>query len=103
MIGLGYALIQKQMIEQSLRIVSINVTVGCVGRTMRTHKHIEQMKRNIDELVEGLKKQEDENARLKAAVKSQREKIDSLLKELEEERRKTITIGDGTISMCADM
>ena len=28
MIGLGYALIQNQMIEQILRIVSINVTVG---------------------------------------------------------------------------
>lgn len=68
-----------------------------------TNKDIEEMKRNIDELVEGLKKQEDENARLKVTVKSQREKIDSLLKELEEERGKTITIGDGTISMRADM
>ena len=68
-----------------------------------TNKDIEEMKRNIDELVEGLKKQEDENARLKATVKSQRDKIDSLLKELEEERGKTITIGDGTISMRADM
>ena len=68
-----------------------------------TNKDIEEMKRNIDELAEGLKKQEDENARLKATVKSQREKIDSLLKELEEERGKTITIGDGTISMRADM
>lgn len=68
-----------------------------------TNKDIEEMKRNIDELVAGLKKQEDENARLKATVKSQREKIDSLLKELEEERGKTITIGDGTISMRADM
>ena len=68
-----------------------------------TNKDIEEMKRNIDELVEGLKKQEDENARLKVTVKSQREKIDSLLKELEEEIGKTITIGDGTISMRADM
>ena len=68
-----------------------------------TNKDIEEMKRNIDELVEGLKKQGDENARLKATVKSQREKIDSLLKELEEERGKTITIGDGTISMRDDM
>lgn len=68
-----------------------------------TNKDIEEMKRNIDELVGGLKKREDENARLKATVKSQREKIDSLLKELEEERGKTITIGDGTISMRADM
>ena len=61
------------------------------------------MKRNIDELVEGLKKQEDENARLKETVKSQREKIDSLLKELEEEKGKTITISDGAITMRADM
>lgn len=53
-----------------------------------TNKDIEEMKRNIDELVEGLKKQEDENARLKATVKSQRDKIDSLLKELKEEKGK---------------
>ena len=68
-----------------------------------TNKDIEEMKRNIDELVEGLKKQEDENARLKATVKSQREKIDSLLKELEEEKGKAITISDGAITMRADM
>ena len=68
-----------------------------------TNKDIEEMKRNIDELVEGLKKQEDENARLKATVKSQREKIDSLLKELEEEKGKTINISDGAIIMRADM
>lgn len=68
-----------------------------------TNKDIEEMKRNIDELVEGLKKQEDENARLKATVKSQREKIDSLLKELEEERGKTITVSDGAITMRADI
>ena len=68
-----------------------------------TNKDIEEMKRNIDELVEGLKKQEDENARLKATVKSQRDKIDSLLKELEEEKGKTITISDGAITMRADM
>lgn len=68
-----------------------------------TNKDIEEMKRNIDELVEGLKKQEDENARLKATVKSQRDKIDSLLKELEEEKGKTITILDGAITMRADM
>ena len=57
-----------------------------------TNKDIEEMKRNIDELVEGLKKREDENARLKETVKSQREKIDSLLKELEEEKGKAITM-----------
>lgn len=68
-----------------------------------TNKDIEEMKRNIDELVEGLKKQEDENARLKATVKSQRDKIDSLLKELEEEKGKTITISDDAITMRADM
>ena len=68
-----------------------------------TNKDIEEMKRNIDELVEGLKKQEDENARLKATVKSQRDKIDSLLKELEEEKGKTINISDGAITMRADM
>ena len=68
-----------------------------------TNKDIEEMKRNIDELVEGLKKQEDENARLKATVKSQRDKIDSLLKELEEEKGKTITVFDGGITMRADI
>ena len=36
-------------------------------------------------------------------VKSQREKIDLLLKELEEEKGKTITISDGAITMRADM
>lgn len=45
----------------------------------------------------------EENAELKERVKEQREKIDSLLKELEEEKGKTITVGDGTISMRADM
>ena len=45
----------------------------------------------------------EENAELKERVKEQREKIDSLLKELGEEKGKTITIGDGTISMRADM
>ena len=68
-----------------------------------TNKDIEEMKRNIDEIVEGLKKREDENARLKETVKSQREKIDSLLKELEEEKGKAITISDGAITMRADM
>ena len=80
MIFLGYVLTRNQRIEQILRIMRINVTVGRVWRTIMTNKDIEEMKRNIDELVEGLKKQEDENARLKATVKSQRDKIDSLLK-----------------------
>ena len=103
MIFLGYVLTRNQRIEQILRIMRINVTVGRVWRTIMTNKDIEEMKRNIDELVEGLKKQEDENARLKATVKSQRDKIDSLLKELEEEKGKTITISDGAITMRADM
>ena len=68
-----------------------------------TNKDIEEMKRNIDEIVSGLKNKEDENARLKETVKSQREKIDSLLKELEQENGKTITISDGAITMRADM
>ena len=103
MIFLGYVLTRNQRIEQILRIMRIRATAGRTGRTIMTNKDIEEMKRNIDELVEGLKKQEDENARLKATVKSQREKIDSLLKELEEERGKTITISDGAITMRADM
>ena len=68
-----------------------------------TNKDIEEMKRNIDELVAGLKNKEDENTRLKQAVKSQREKIDSLMKELEEEKGKTINISDCAITMRADM
>lgn len=46
---------------------------------------------------------ERDNSRLEETVKSQREKIDSLLKELEEEKGKTITISDGAITMRADM
>lgn len=45
----------------------------------------------------------EENAELKERVKEQREKNDSLLKELEEEKGKTITISDGAITMRADM
>ena len=45
----------------------------------------------------------EESAELKERVKEQREKIDSLLKELDEERGKTITISDGAITMRADM
>ena len=45
----------------------------------------------------------EENAELKERVKEQREKIDSLLKELDEERGKTISISDGAITMRADM
>ena len=46
---------------------------------------------------------EQENSRLEEAVRSHREKIDSLMKELEEEKGKTITISDGGITMRADM
>lgn len=45
----------------------------------------------------------EESAELKERVKEQREKIDSLLKELDEERGKTISISDGAIAMRADM
>ena len=45
----------------------------------------------------------EESAELKERVKEQREKIDSLLKELEEEKGKTISISDGCITMRADM
>ena len=54
-------------------------------------------------LFEEKAKLKKENAYLGENVKFQREKIDSLMKELEEEKGKTITIGDGTISMRADM
>ena len=43
MIGLGYALIQKQMIEQTLQIMSINVTVGRVGRTIHAKRRFEKL------------------------------------------------------------
>lgn len=68
-----------------------------------TNKDIEDMKNRLDELAKIAKDNENENAVLKQHVKTQREKIDSLLKELEEEKGKKITIGDGTISMRADM
>ena len=64
---------------------------------------IEDMKNRIGELEKIAKDRENENAVLKQQVKNQRENIDSLLKELEEEKGKTITIGGGTISMRADM
>lgn len=67
-----------------------------------TNKDIENMKNRIDELAKIAKDKENENAVLKQQVKTQREKIDSLLKELEEEKGKTITISDETISMRVD-
>jgi len=54
-------------------------------------------------LFEEKAKLKKENAYLEETVKSQREKIDSLMKELEEEKGKTITISDGAITMRADM
>ena len=68
-----------------------------------TNKNIEQMKRNIDELVPGLKNIEYENSRIKETLKSQSEKINSMTKELEEEKGKTITTSDGAITMRGDM
>ena len=60
-------------------------------------------KKECEPLYNKILKFEQENLRLKETVKSQREKIDSLLKELEEEKGKTITISDGAITMRADM
>lgn len=68
-----------------------------------TNKNIEQMKRNIDELVQGLKNRNDENSHMKETLKLQSEKIDSMMKELKEEKGKKITISDGTITMRADI
>ena len=56
-----------------------------------TNKDIEDMKNRIDELAKIAKDRENENAVLKQQVKTQMEKIDSLLKELEEEKGKTNT------------
>lgn len=72
MIFLGYVLTRNQRIEQILRIMRINVTVGRVWRTIMTNKDIEEMKRNIDELVEGLNENKafkDENTTLKQRIK----------------------------------
>ena len=46
---------------------------------------------------------ERDNSSLEEAVRSHREKIDSLMKELEEEKGKTITISDVGITMKAEM
>lgn len=58
---------------------------------------------HADKLVNDYAALKEENTELKERVKEQREKIDSLLKELEEEKGKTITISDGAITMRADM
>ena len=43
MIFLGYVLIQKHMIEQTLQIMSINVTVGRVGRKIHAKRRFEKL------------------------------------------------------------
>lgn len=68
------------------------------------HKeHLEECEQKNKHLFEEKAKLEKENEYLEENVKSQREKIDSLMKELEEEKGKTITISDGAITMRADM
>lgn len=94
-------LIRRQMIEQTLQMKIMCVANG--RKNQMTNRDIEDMKNRIDELAKIAKDKENENAVLKQQVKTQREKIDSLLKELEEEKGKKIIIGDGTISMRADM
>lgn len=49
MFFLGYALIQKQMIEQVLRIMSIHVTVGRVGRTSYAKRRFEELDTGTNE------------------------------------------------------
>lgn len=67
-----------------------------------TNKDIEDMKNRIDELAKTAKDRENENAVLKQQVKTQRKNIDSLIKELEEEKGKTITITESGIFMRVD-
>lgn len=71
------------------------------GKQM-TNKDIEDMKNRIDELAKTAKDRENENAVLKQQVKTQRKNIDSLIKELEEEKGKTITITESGIFMRVD-
>ena len=66
-------------------------------------EHLEECELKNKHLFEANRKLEKENAYLKENVRSQRDKIDSLMKELEEEKGKTITISDGAITMRADM
>lgn len=49
MISVGYALIQKQMIEQTLQIMSINVTVGQVGRKIHAKRRFEKLDTGTNE------------------------------------------------------
>lgn len=54
------------------------------------------------DLYNEMLKCERDNSRLEETVRSHREKIDSLMKEPEEEKGKTITISDGGITMKAE-
>lgn len=56
----------------------------------------------IENLRTENEKLEGENAHLEINIKSQREKINSLMKELEEEKGKTITISENGIAMRFD-
>ena len=49
MISVGYALIQKHMIEQTLQIMSINVTVGRTGRTIHAKRRFEELDTGTNE------------------------------------------------------
>lgn len=49
MISVGYALIQKQMIEQTLQIMSINITVGRVRRTSHAKRRFEKLDTGANE------------------------------------------------------
>lgn len=69
----------------------------------RYKEYSEECEQKNKYLFEEKAKLEKENEYLEENVKSQREKIDSLMKELEEEKGKTITISDGAITMRADM
>lgn len=63
------------------------------GRLKDRNKSLEQKVESLD----------SENRQLKENVKSQREKIDSLFHELEEEKGKTITIGEHGMTMKSEM
>lgn len=49
MIGLGFVLIQKQMIEQVLRIMSTHVTVGRVWRTSHAERRFKELDKGYAE------------------------------------------------------
>ena len=49
MIGLGFVLIRNQRIEQILRMMSIHVTVGRVGRTSHAKRRFEELDTGTNE------------------------------------------------------